>query len=408
MASDVTWSIEQARLYQLAAVGLHGAAYPPGDEGIRRCFRDLSCLQLDPLPVLGRNHDLVIQARVPETHPGEALDLIHRERLGFEYWDKMLCAVAIEWFPLLRSLMERSGDAWIRRRGEQLERDAQGTLAAETGAVREHGPTSSRDLAALGVAQRDHRGWKSTKAANVALEALWNSGVLSVSHRRNFRRYFDLAERIIPETLRNEAPPSPEEYSRKALLKRVRTVGLLPARGSPDAWTALRDARRQQVAARLVGEGHLEEIRVDGVRTPYFAASDASERLSRLEGSDDDRGVRFIAPLDPLMWARDSLRQLWAFDYVWEVYKPAAKRTYGYYVLPVLKDRRFVARFDGRFDREEATLRVLSYHPEPDGVPVDDPEVRAAFARFLRYLGGAQIEFPAGERWAPDLSGEGH
>ena len=90
------WSTEQARLYQLWSVGLHGKAYPQGEAGIRECFRDQGAIQLDPLPVLGRNHDLVIQARVDGTHPGEALELIHRNRLGFEYWDKMLCVLPID------------------------------------------------------------------------------------------------------------------------------------------------------------------------------------------------------------------------------------------------------------------------------------------------------------------------
>lgn len=78
--------------------------------GIRESFRDLDTLQLDPLPVLGRSHDLVIQARVGGTHPGQGVDLIHRERLGFEYRDKGLCAIPLKHFPLSRAFMAPGGE----------------------------------------------------------------------------------------------------------------------------------------------------------------------------------------------------------------------------------------------------------------------------------------------------------
>ena len=105
----LTWSRDEARLYQLAAVGLHGKRYPEGEDGIREVFRDLRAVQLDPLPILGRNHDLVLQSRVGGTHPGMFLDLLHHQRLGFEYWDKMLCAIPIAEFPYFWALMEAGG-----------------------------------------------------------------------------------------------------------------------------------------------------------------------------------------------------------------------------------------------------------------------------------------------------------
>jgi len=393
------WSVDQARLYQLWAVGLEGTSYAAGGEGAARCFRDLGSVQLDPLPVLGRNHDLVLQARVPGTHPGDLLDLVHGKRLGFEYWDKMLCAIAIEAYPLSRGLMARAGDSWIERRGAQLETQSPGTLASVETAIREHGPLSSRELHTLDVAQAEHRGWKSTRAANVALETLWNRGLLAVSHRRNFRRYFDLAERVIPATVRAIPTPSPKEFERRALLRRVRSVGLLPSRGSADAWGMLPGVRRHKIPAQLVEEGALCELHVDGVRQPYYAAADAAERLATAERSEVPGRVRFLAPLDPLLWARESLRALWDFDYVWEVYKPAEQRRYGYYVLPVLAGTRFVARFDGRFDRRAGTLHVLSYHEEAQGMPLSHPAMHAAFQRFLVYLGGELIALPDGGCW---------
>jgi hypothetical protein len=393
------WSPEQARRYQLSAVGLVGKDYPSGAEGIRRAFADLGSLQLDPLPLLGRNQDLVIQARVDGTHPDEALDLIHRERLGFEYWNKALCVVALGHYPLLRRLMEHGGDAYTVRRAAQIERDDPTAVDDVMEAVRRYGPLSSRELQTLHIAQREHRGWKSTRVANLALEALWNSGRLSVSHRVNYRRYFDLAERVIPAAVRRRSVRSEALWS--GLLKeRIRMVGLLPAAGNAEAWMFLQQARTDGTLAALVHRGDVVEVRVAGIKTPFLALAGAAERLAAAEKTDPRRdAVRFLAPLDPLLWARAGLERLWGFRYVWEVYKPKEKREYGYYVLPILSGERLVARFDGAFDRAEGVLHVHAYFAEKGGPGLDHPSVRDGFLRFLGYLGGESVALPDGATW---------
>ena len=388
------WSIEHARRYQRYATGLCGRNYAPGDAGIRTCFRDLGTLQLDPLPIMGRNHDLVIQSRVNGTHPGQALHLIHEERLGFEYWDKVLCAIAIDRFPQFRSLMEAGGEPWVRRREVLLEEHHPNALEAVYAAVSDHGPLSSRELKDLDIAQGDQRGWKATKAANVALEVLWNAGRIAVSHRVNFRRYFDLTERIIPETHRT--PDTDGDFAAWLLKKRVNTVGLLPVSGSPDAWSFLRRARSDGVPQRLVEQGALVRVEVEGIAPPFYAAATAARDLEVALAAPDEEEARFIAPLDPLVWAREALEKLWAFHYVWEVYKPVEKRIYGYYVLPILVQDRFVGRFDGKYDRAAKTLRVASYHEEPGGMPATAPVIQQGFQRFLDYLHGERVVFPDG------------
>jgi len=393
------WSVAQARIYQLWSVGLHGKAYPVGETGIRECFRDQGLIQLDPLPVLGRNHDLVIQAHVDGTHPGETLDLIHRKRLGFEYWDKMLCALPIESFPDYRAFMKSGGESWEAKREARLNREHPGTLDAVYGAVAQHGPLSSRELKSLKIAQEEHREWKSTKTANASLEVLWNSGKVSVSYRVHYRRYFDLTERVIPAQFHEGEPPSLDSFWRTMLRRRVRAVGLLPARGDAEVWALMQRIRRTGLPEKLVSEGALSLVRIDGIKMPFYALPQAEEGLRLAEEKAFDDRVRFIAPLDPLVWARNALSRLWDFKYAWEVYKPAAKRRWGYYVLPILYQDRFVARFDGRFDRATKTLHVPAYYEEASGLPLSHPTIYAGFQRFLAYLDGEQITLPTGETW---------
>lgn len=398
----IEWSVEQARRYQLWSTRLIGTTYPAGEEGIRSCFRDLGGIQLDPLPVLGRNHDLVLQSRVDKVHPGQALDLIHRERLGFEYWDKVLCVLPISAYAHLRAYMRHGGEPWTGGRAVRLEQDHPGALEDVLDAVRTHGPLSSRELKELAVAQGDHREWKSTKAANAALEVLWNRGDIAVSHRDKYRRYFDLTERIIPSQHLGSTGTLDDLWP-FLLLKRVRTVGLLPSSGDAIVWSLLQQARSDGLPDRLIEAGDLLRIKVEGIKKPFYAPGNAIEELRQAEAIDPPhKTARFIAPLDPLVWARTTLDQLWGFSYVWEVYKPVEKRIYGYYVLPILVGDRFVGRFDGRYDRNEGTLRVLSYYREPEGLLDDHPAVRSGFARFLAYLGGERIAFPSGEIWQPE------
>jgi len=402
---ELHWSVAQARLYQLCSVGLHGKTYPAGEAGIRQCFRDQGAIQLDPLSVLGRNHDLVIQARVDGTHPGETLDLVHRDRLGFEYWDKMLCVLPIEHFPDFRAFMASGGEAWTAKREARLNREHPGALDAVYRAVGQHGPVSSRELKTLGVAQGDYRGWKSTKAANACLEVLWNRGAVSVSHRISYRRYFDLTERVIPAQFCEADPPALDWFWRAMLLRRVRAVGLLPVRGDAEVWGLMQRIRRNRIPEGLVDEGALSLVRVDGIDTPFYALPRAEDALATAEKASSNRTVRFLAPLDPLVWARNALFRLWDFEYVWEVYKPVAKRRWGYYVLPILYRDRFVARFDGRFDRNTKTLHVLAYCEEAGGLPLSHTAIYAGFQRFLAYLDGEQIALPSGEVWKRETRG---
>ncbi len=402
---QLQWNVEQARLYQLYATGLHGRDYPAGIAGIAACFSDLGSIQLDPLPIMGRNHDLVIQSRVDGVHPGETLDCIHRERLGFEYWDKALCAITIESFPWFRALMNKGGSrCW----DDQLGHVYSDTVRIVYEAVRAHGPLSSVELKGLGIAQKDGKargGWKTAKEANACLELLWNQGLISVSHRYNHRRYFDLTERVIPKDHLASNPPTREKFLEYLLLWRVRTVGLLPARGASDVWASLSGARAKGLPKRLLASDRLSLINVAGIDMPFYAPVDAQEKVALAEKIALDKDARFLAPLDPLLWARSAAAKLWEFDYVWEVYKPVAKRRFGYYVLPVLAGDRFVARFDGRYRREEKTLHVLSYHQEVGGVPLSDPAIHAGFQRFLAYLDGERIVLPTGEIWSREERG---
>src|SRR4029079_6015371 len=127
--------------------------------------------------------------------------------------------------------------------------------------------------------------------------------------------------------------------------------------------------------------GRLVPICVEGLRGERFIVSEDVGFLDQAEDEIDggqspagqDAGVAFLAPLDPLCWDRDLLRRLFDFDYVWEVYVPAPKRRWGYYVLPLVYGDRLVGRHEPRIDRRAGSLHVLGAWFEPGSDPLDEP-----------------------------------
>ena len=158
--------------------------------------------------------------------------------------------------------------------------------------------------------------------------------------------------------------------------------------------------------------GELVPVEVEGVRgTRYVIARDVPALTAAMAEPDDapanpdgPPAVTFVAPLDPFAWDRDLFRQLFDFDYLWEVYVPEAKRRWGYYVLPLLFDSRLVGRIEPRIDRTAKVVRILGVHWENGFDParaegfVD--AVRAALADYLRFGGATRVE------WAPALARE--
>ena len=204
--------------------------------------------------------------------------------------------------------------------------------------------------------------WRPTNQVRAILEALAEAGVLGIARRDGNRRVYDLAERLFPAELLAERPP-PDEQQRHRLLSRYRAHGLLGTGGQAELWfgTTRRATERAVRRAELVASGALIEVAVEGLRGPRYLPSDALATLDAAEAEVRDGvppgraepGVAFLAALDPFVWDRALLRDLFGFDYVWEVYVPQAKRRWGYYVLPILFGDRLVGRIEPRIERRE-------------------------------------------------------
>ena len=361
----------------------------------------LGSLQFDPLEVAGRNHDLTLLSRVAGYRRPWTDHLLYRDRVLYETYNKMLSLVPtaeLPWYRVTWDLnhVEHTGGAFDEHAPlveELLER------------IRANGPLSSTD-----VEPRPSIDWywRPTNQVRAILEALGEAGVLAISRREGNRRIYDLTERLFSPELLARRPPERDQRKHK-LLSRYRGNGLLGATGEGTLWAGTGKAPlRNELRAELVDSGALVPVSVEGLRGPRFVVVDELPILEAAEaeiGAEGDRsggtpanawrigrpgggepGVAFLAPLDPLAWDRDLLLRLWAFDYRWEVYVPAAKRRWGYYVLPLLYGDRFVGRIEPRIDRKAGALRVLGLWWEDGCDPLDEanPGFAAAVADALR------------------------
>ena len=357
---------------------------PAEPASVMRVVDRLGSLQFDPLEVAGRNHDLTALARVAGYRRAWTDELLYRDRVLYETFNKMLCLVPTAELPWYRI-------TWDRNRVAHADGafDEHAPLVEEmVERIREHGPMSSTD-----VEPREAIDWywRPTNQVRAILEALGEAGILAIARREGNRRVYDLTERLFPEELLARRYPEEEQYRHK-LLSRYRGVGLLGATGDYSIFAGTGKTAKDRAVhrAHLVECGEIVPVEVEGFKGQRFVIAgelpilDGAEAEVAAGGPMDGAGVAFLAPLDPLAWDRDMLLRLWDFNYRWEVYVPQAKRRWGYYVLPLLWGDRIVGRIEPRIDRATGTLRILGLWWEEGFDPVAEPGFADAFVEALR------------------------
>jgi uncharacterized protein YcaQ len=231
------------------------------------------------------------------------------------------------------------------------------------------------------------------------MEALFVTGRLGIARREGNRRYYDLIERIVPPKLLARRAPE-EEAQRHRLLSRFRGVGLMGGQPAAEVHTGTGTAaERTRRTAELVDDGTLLPVAVDGLRhTRYLLAEEVPILEATANPGREPPAVALLAPLDPLIWDRRLLRELFGFDYLWEVYVPEAKRRHGYYVLPLLFGDRLVGRIEPRLDRKAGTLRILGVWFEGDFSAMEEshfvPALRSALDAYMALVGARRATWP--------------
>ena len=309
-------------------------------------------IQIDPINVCGRMHDLIARNRVAGYREGDLMRYVHGDasvlpadqRVAFEHHlpsTHVLVAFGLEAWPHLLATMrartKRSG-AWSGRLSPR-ERELAGHILAEISA------RGSLNSDAFNDGRNAKSVWGKATLAKSTLQKLFFHGRVLIARREGNRRFYDLPERVLPAAVLASPEPTQQETERWIVLLKLRQRRLVTL-------------KRQEVP--LV-EDQVQPVRIPACPLLYclrddLALFDAAPAAPTIASAR----LHLLAPLDPLLYDRVVTARLWAFDYTWEVYTPPKKRVRGYYALPVLAGTDIVGHLDPKADRANRKLLIVS------------------------------------------------
>ncbi|KPP90608.1 MAG: hypothetical protein HLUCCA08_14760 [Rhodobacteraceae bacterium HLUCCA08] len=348
----------------------------------------LGFVQVDSVNTLARAHDLILWTRRGRYRP-RALEQLVETRAAFEHWTHDAAVLPMALYPMWRLKFARD-EAHMRARWPALRRDGYVHRFDDVlERIAAHGPVCSSDVGE--GEQKGSGGWWDWHPSKTALEYLWRSGRLAIRHRQGFRKYYDLAERVIPPEALN-ARLEEDEIIDRALTAALDRLGF----ATPgELWKfhdlATPDEARAW-AARALAAGRVTEVDIE--------MADGRLRRSLMrpgawEGDPSAPGarVRLLSPFDPALRDRARAERLFGFHYRIEIFVPAPQRRYGYYVFPVLQGDRLIGRIDAK--REGEALSVRAFWPEP-GVAMGKGRrsaLEAELERVARFAGLSDLRF---------------
>ena len=374
-----TLSLTEAR--RLAVTGQLLAC--PRPASLIQVVERLGRVQVDPTRTVERAERLTLWSRFGDYPIDELRHMLEETRELFEYGahliptaDLPLHRPAMLRFPRLEYTRGRYIRQWLAENAE--------FRAYLLGELRRRGPLRSRDLEDRAVVAWRTGGWNDGKNLGRMLEILWHAGEIAISRREGSERVWDLTERFLPS-----AEPLPDEVVAIALMERQ-----LRARGIADlGFGTAADYRlpaRETGLASLLANGIAVRVAVDGLEGSWLAHVDV---LAALDRPWLPR-TTLLGPFDPLIADRERTAVLFGFRFRLEIYRPAATREFGFYVLPVLHGERLIGRIDPAFDRRRRVLTLRAIHAEPDAPPDAWPAISEAIGDLARWLGADEMRVP--------------
>ncbi|AFH60359.1 winged helix-turn-helix domain-containing protein [Paenibacillus caseinilyticus] len=360
----------QARQFLLLKHGLLGEYQFAGNQGVLDFVRQVGCIQYDPIDVCGKNAELVLQSRIKGFTKNMLADLLYQDRSLVDYPDKNLAIIPVEDWPYFERY--RQAARQHAKRYPEME-----TLIEQVQAhIQNHGALSSDDLKLDGnFAWQSAIHWSSgNNSTRSVLEQMYSTGELIIHHKKGTRKYYDFAGKYIEPNLLNAPEPleGELEHHKWRVLRRIGAVGLLWNRAS-DAWLniwGLKAKQRNEVFRLLLHEARIVAVTVDQMKDIlYCRVEDLPLIEDVLQNPAPKWRCELIAPLDNFIWDRKLINELFGFDYTWEIYTPAIKRKFGYYVLPLLYGESLIGRAEVIAERKSGTLVVKNIWYEKDIKP---------------------------------------
>ncbi len=350
---------EVVRMAMLTAQGLliPPKASPTRDD-LLAAIRRMGYLQIDTIQAVRRSQYLVLWSRLGHYDPSW-LDEVHREGQLFEYYAHSLCYLPIEDYPIFRGRMlydERTGNDWKNWAEAHPE-----MIDQVQSVILEKGPVSSADFDSKTIST----GWGDVKYEKLALQRMFSTGELMVPYRDNFRRYFDLRERVLPDW--DDAKALDGDAVRDALLlKTVYALGVAHEDWFAPYYYFLKTGLTD-ILASFVATGQLIQVQVENWDRPGYVHPDQWGLVEASAAGDlIPSHTTFLSPFDPLVSDRGRALTAFNFDYRMEAYTPVKERQYGYFCLPILHKGCLVGRLDPKAHRKEKRMEIKNLYLEPD------------------------------------------
>lgn len=325
-------------------------------------------LQIDTISVVARSQDLTLYNRKSNYQERQIWKLLEEKKL-FEYWSHGICFLPIEEFPFYAWKMEfnkKNPSSWWGK----WQTENQDVIKEVYNYVKKNGPTCSADFKR--EEGKKGEGWWDWKKEKRALEVLFDHGKLLVAYRKNFQKYYDIKERVLPAGINTEPLAKDElaDYLMQTVFSSLGIVSYEELRHyiGMAVCRYLWKNNRKSIMNYLqneVEEDKLIEVNVENLDTKHFILKENESELSKLNYNfDQNTPVKFLTPFDNAFRDRDLPLRLWDFDYKIECYTPAAQRIFGYFTLPILEGHSFIGRTDLKAHRKDGILEMKSIHFE--------------------------------------------
>lgn len=384
----ISMSKEDLRKFLVVYQGLYTKNTFIGEDGIKDFIKRVGCVQYDPLNVVGRNVDLMMQSRIENYDSIMMNNLLYNSRDLIDGWDKMMAIYSAEdwpYFGKVRLGRKEEVESVLRYRNSI---EAINYVDTVKEYIEKNGATIPSRID-LGCAEKGK--WGHGKLSSATMDYMWNIGILGVKEKKNTQKVYDLIENLLPKEIIEIKIPftNDDEFYKWYFKRRIGSMGIYWDRNG-EGWlgqyVSNRDLRKR-ILNELLEEGELIVIKVEGLKETFYLRSEDISILNNINLVNENN-VKFIAPLDNLLWDRKLVKDIFNFEYTWEVYKPIEKRKYGYYVLPVLYGDKLVARFEPELHRGTQPLVIKKWWWEENyKVTVDCIEaVKISLESFCKYL----------------------
>ena len=355
-----------------------------GLEGIDKVFNTLRSIQFDPQSPCGTNVDLVLQARVKGIHPKDYYSWLYKNKKGIECFDKELCIVPIEDLSLCKKIFsnrsKKKTDDFIQENLVAIEK-----LILR---IKKDGEISSSQI----IDDRKIESfWGNPRWGKAVLDILWKTGRLVISKREKGRKYYNLSERIYGKKY---IWIEENNINSEKVIRRIRSIGLLPKSGTGQGWLGVGIGKQiLPIVTRLLEQKILIEVKIEDVKKTYVMINSDLHLLQKVTVIKPELNIVFLAPLDNLLWDREMIKNIFDFEYKWEVYTPKHQRKFGHYVLPILYGDKFIGRIEPRQVGEKLEIRGFWTEPNFQWHKTIDKVFYNYLEKFKDYLSVQKIEW---------------